>query len=196
MNKTTEKILMSPVNLLVWMSHNPAEAFIMGVFICSPLTFFIDIKSPAMLGGFCAFGSVVMVFIVKRREKKEASKLYNILGLIILITGVTSFLLLQDKKGDDIFSPLENFLSVYAGGVGGLMIGGFIFGMIEKEKENREAERKMENKKTIIRISIPATCNSDKVAIRDATGERIIGHIEKEKYDDFINKNLTKSEYE
>lgn len=196
MNKTTEKILMSPVNLLVWMSHNTAEVCLMGVFICSILTFFIHIESPAMIGGYCSFSSVVMVYIIKRKESKEASTLYNILGLIVLITGVASFLFLQDKKADDVYSPLENFLCTYAGGIGGLMVGAFLFGMIEKEREGRKEERRMETKRIIIKTSIPATSKSDKVAIRDATGEKIIGHIEKEKYDDFINKNLIKNEHE
>ncbi len=198
MNKTTEKILMSPVNALVWTSHNPADATIISVYICSLLPFFIDIKSWTMLGGWISFCSVIFVYMVKRGENKKSSRLYDILGLIILIMGFIAMYVLSGKKPNDNYSAIENFFCVYQGAFGGIIIGAFVFGVIENNREDKIRQQELDNRRRIIRTSIPSDTSSivksEKIPIRDATGEKIIGHIEKEKYDDFINKNLIKNE--
>jgi hypothetical protein len=191
MNKTTEKILMSPINLFAWISHNTAETCMMGVFLCSILPFFMEVKSPTFAGGVCAFVSMVMLYIIARVENKQASKLQNILMLTIMILGMVSFFMLSDKKTDDTYSEFEKCLCVYGGAFGGLLIGTVLFGMIEKHREDRKAEREMDNRRAIIRTSVPATCKSDKVAIRNSEGDKIIGYIDKEEYNDFINKHTT-----
>ena len=197
MNKTTEKILLSPINLLAWMSHNPAEVFIIAVYICSLLTFFIDIKSPTMIGWMCAFCSMIMLYIVKRREKKEASKLYNIFGLIILIVGVIALFVIGNKQYKDYYSPMEKFLCVYMGAFGGMILGGFMFGMIESERDKRNLERKIENKKILAKKSIPENASAfvsseKKIPIRSCNGDKIIGYIDKAEYNELIYKHTIK----
>lgn len=198
-NKTAEKILLSPVNLFVWMSNNLAETFIMSVYFCSLLPFFIHIESPSMVGGICSFGSIVMLYIVKRRESKKSSKLYDILSLIILLMGIISFFILDGKSANDYYSPIEKSLCVYMGGFGGLLMGYFILGMIESEQHKRNLERRIENKNARARISIPESASvfntpSEEIPIRSTDGERIIGHINKPDYNEFIYKNIIRNE--
>lgn len=189
---------MSPLNLLVWMSHNPAEVFIIGVYFCSLIAFFVDIKSPIMIGGLCSFSSMIMLHIVKRKESKEASKLYNILGLIILTVGVIALFIIGNKQYKD-YSLIEKVLSVYIGALGGIIIGGFFFGIIENERNQKKLEKKIENKRILARKSIPenasAFVSAEKdIPVRSCDGEKIIGYINKADYSEFIYKNIIKND--
>lgn len=192
MNKVTEKILLSPINVIAWISHNLAETFMLAVYFCSVLPFFIVIKSPALLGGLLSFCSMVMVYIVNKREDKKESKLYSILGLTVIILAVCNIFISSDKQINDSWSPLENCLATYFGAMFGIIIGAILFSFIESEQESRKNQKELENKRYIVRASIPSSItnisNSEKVFVRDSDSN-IIGYIEKEKYDDFISKN-------
>ena len=189
---------MFPINALVWMSWNPAEVIISIVYIVSIIPFFFDLESPMMAGALFSFGSAIMGYIVFRREGKRESKAYTIMAFIILIAGIASFWSLGDKKTTDSYSDFEKFLCVYCGGFAGLLIGFFFTGMIEKSRQDKMIEKKIENKKSIARMSIPENASSfnipsDEMPVRSIDGEKIIGHINKSDYNEFIYKNINKS---
>ena|SRR3990167_7061122 len=189
MNKTTKNILMSPVNTFVWITYNPAETMLLSVFVFSVLPFFMSVGSPAMLGGLISFFACISERYIFQYEKQ--TKLYNILMIILLIIGVIAIFTVGGKEYKSTWTSIDNFLSTYLGAFFGIMITHFLISFIDKEKE--EKQKQIEINRIVLERQKEQRIISQKekeglVAIKK--DGKLIGYIEKEKYDDFISKNI------
>lgn len=189
MNKTVEKILLAPINAIVWLSHNPAETMLLLIFAFSFCPFFMHIASPAMLGGFMAFLTCILKTYVFKYEK--TTRLYNILLIIILAIGTISFFIIAEKTIKDEWSSTEKLLSTYLGSFWGVMVAHFFISFIDGERDERkkwiEMKRREMERKSQLRI-ISQKEREGFVAIKKE-GE-LIGYIEKGKYDEFVKQNV------
>jgi hypothetical protein len=197
MSKTTEKILMSPINALVWTSHNPAETILISVFIFSTFPFLgIHIGSIGFLGGLLGFFGMISQKYIFKYEKTTDS--FNIIGIILLIIGVISIFFVGDKKTGDSWSNTELSLNIYFGTFFGMMLSVMIISFNDDRMKEKERIKEEEERIEVIRrinIAIRVKESQGFIAIRDNNGS-LTGYVEKEKYNDFINQNLIKGEHE
>lgn len=190
--KIINKILLAPINLLVWISHNPAETMLLFIGLFSIAPFFMNVESTAMLGGLMAFFACIAEKYVFKYEKP--SKLYNIILLIILIIGVVALFIIGGKEFKSTWIPIENSLATFMGAFWGMMIALFLISFIDQQKEEKEKQREiyrllMEQQKEQRIISQKE--KSGFIAIKKSG--KLIGYIEKEKYDEFVNTNIIKN---
>lgn len=146
------------------------------------LPFFMNVGSPAMLGGLMVFFACIAEKYVFQYEKP--TRLYNILMIIILIIGVTAVFIVGGKEFKSTWTSMDNLLSTYMGAFFGIMIAHFLISMIDSEREERRKIKEEQNQ----RRSVIQKEKEGFVAIRQ--NGNVIGYIEKEKYDEFVNSNL------
>lgn len=193
MNKTAKKILMSPVNAIVWTSHNPSETILISIFIFSAFPFLgIHIGSIGFLGGLLGFFGMISQRYIFKYEKTTNS--FNIIGIVLLIIGIISLFIVGGKNADDSWSNIELSMNTYFGAFFGMMGSVMVISFNDDKAKEKQRIKEEEERIEVIRkknIAIRKKENEGFVAIRDEN-RNLIGYIEKEKYDDFINKNLIK----
>jgi hypothetical protein len=192
-NKTTEKILMSPVNLLVWINNNPAETILIFIFIFSAFPFIgINIGDIGFLGGLLGFfGLISQKYIFKYEKTTNA---FNLIGIIILIVGLVSLFVVGGKKTGDSWSNIELSLNIYFGAFFGMMLSAVIISFQEDKAKEKNKIKEEEARYEAIRKRNLEIKNKEEqgfIAIRSKDGQ-LSGYIEKSKYDEFITTNLIK----
>jgi len=195
MNKTTEKILLAPINALVWISHNPSETILGSIFAFSVCPLIgIHIGSTGFLGGLLGFLAVMSQKYIFKYEKTTTT--FNILSIILLLIGIVSFFIVGDKKTLENWSNVELSINTYFGAFFGMMVSFFFISFIDSEKAARD-ERRKENERVALVMrknkEIAKKESEGFVAIR-GKDYNLVGYVEKEKYDDFVNQNLIKDE--
>jgi len=184
-----KKILLAPINALIWTSHNPAETMLLFVFAFSFCPFFMHIGSPAMLGGFIAFMACIAERYIFKYEKK--TQLYSILIIIILILGCIAMFMVGGKDYKSIWTPTDNLWSTYMGAFWGMMMAHFWISLMNAEKEKRERQKEIDNmvlEKQKEQRLISQKEKEGLVAIKK--DGKLIGYIEKEKYYQFVEQNI------
>lgn len=152
------------------------------VFAFSTLPFVTHVGSPAMLGGLIVFFACIAEKYVFKYEKP--SKLYNILLIIILIIGATAVFIVGGKEYKSVWTPMDNLLSTYLGAFYGMMIAYFLISMIDNEREERRKIKEEQNQRKIV------IQKEEKGFVAIRQNGNVIGYIEKEKYDEFVNNNI------
>lgn len=118
------------IKSLDWINNNCDSLCLIAVFITSIFPWFVAEDSNGVytfLGGAWAFSSMLYIRWYKKDPNIEL-KLYSWLGLIILVLGVISLLVLNDQQENFAKVPSSNFFHTYVGAMSGMIIGGFVLG--------------------------------------------------------------------
>lgn len=187
------KILLAPINAVVWMSHNPAETLLLSVFGLSMTPFLMDVASPGLVGGLIASFACIAEKYAFGREKP--SRLYNILVIVILIIGSVGIFMIGEKDYQRIWSQVDNSLATYVGAFFGILAAHFLISFIENEREEKRKQKEIDRMVAERQKEQRVISQKEKegfVAIkRDG---KLIGYIEKGKYDLFVDGNIQKEE--
>lgn len=184
-----KKILLAPINAVVWISHNPAETMLLFVFGISMLPFFMSVASPSLLGGLIVFFACMAEKYVFRYEKQ--TRLYSVLAIIILLIGVIAMFTVGDKDYQSNWTPMDNFWVTYIGAFWGMMIAHFWILLMDNEKENRKRQKELDNIVLERQKEQRIISQKEKEGLIAIKREgKLIGYIEKEKYDLFVNENI------
>jgi hypothetical protein len=175
-------------------THRPrhcANRLLLSVLIFSVLPFFMNVGSPAMLGGLMVFFACIAEKYVFQDEKPRPNKLYHILLLIILVIGVTAVFIVGGKEYKSIWTPMDNLLSTYMGAFFGIMVSHLIISFIDGERAEKHKQRELD--KIVMERQKEQRIISKKekeglVAIKK--DGKLIGYIEKEKYYQFVEQNI------
>lgn len=188
MKKTITKVLLSPINALVWIGNNPAETMLLSIFGFSFLPFFIHVGSPAMYGGTIGFLACIGEKYIFKYEK--TTRLFNILILIILAIGIIGIL----TDGLEIYNsivPLQKYRATYLGAFWGIMLSYLIVSINDQHREENRKQEEIDRKIMERQKQERQILQKEKeglVAIK--RNGKLIGYIDKDKYDDFVNKNV------
>lgn len=184
-----KKILSFPIKTIVWIGHNPSETILLSIFVLAILPFFMNVGSPALVGGFASLCSCISEKYMSKYKK--STKTYNILSIIILILGTTAIFIVGGKDYKSVWSPTDNMWSTYMGAFWGMMSAHLIISFIDSEKKERQKRKELEmvwrQKQEEQKIIFEKEKEGFVAIKRDG---KLIGYIEKEKYDDFVNKNI------
>ncbi|HWY11334.1 MAG TPA: hypothetical protein VN026_08415 [Bacteroidia bacterium] len=151
--KTIKNILFLPIKLAGWISNNTSDTCLICLYIVSViplLTNLYGVKFYSFLGGYCAFGSCLFLRLeYKDKKKEEPSKLFNILGIGMLILGAWGLLTLGYYKGNEtILNRFHIFLLTYFGGLLGFVFGCFVF--LQNKSKDNYITNKTHDKTTLI----------------------------------------------
>jgi hypothetical protein len=141
MGKIIKKIFSLPLKLLIWISHNTSETCLISLYIVSVIPLLTNshgVKFYSFLGGYCTFASCLFLrWQYKDRGKDEPTRLFNILGVGMILLGMLGLLITGYYEGNDtIKNRFHIFLLTYFGGFLGFIFGCLVF-LRNKYKDNR-----------------------------------------------------------
>ncbi len=133
MSKSKTKTL----RVFEWINNNCDSMCFITTIVVSFLPWFISESACGFYAGVGGFSSALsMIFLMwYQNDGRPESKLYSILGIVVMILGVLSMMIITSLQPKENPEPIVNFLYTYFGALMGMIIGAAVIGTIASKTD-------------------------------------------------------------